>query len=106
MPWIFPLFLLIAFEILADIFAKEWSLRGNVWYLALGALVCYIIGNSFWLLALKSGSGLARGAIIFCVATAIFTTLLGLWWYHERVSGIQLAGIIVGIISIILIFWE
>ncbi len=106
MPWILPLSFLILFEIIADIFAKEWSLKTHLWYLAFGALASYVIANSFWLFALKNGSGLARGAIIFSVATAIIATLLGLFWYQEKVSNVQIAGIIAGIISIILIFWE
>jgi len=32
MNWIIPLLLLIIFESLADIFAKEYSLKGH-WYL-------------------------------------------------------------------------
>ncbi|MCX6713569.1 MAG: EamA family transporter [Candidatus Vogelbacteria bacterium] len=106
MPWIFPLSLLILFEIIADIFAKEWSLKTQAWYLAFGALASYLIANSFWLFALKNGSGLARGAIIFSVATAIVATILGLFWYQEKVSSVQVAGIIFGLISIVLIFWE
>jgi drug/metabolite transporter (DMT)-like permease len=106
MSWILPLSLLVTFEVIADIFAKEWSLRTNLWYLGAGALISYIIANSFWLFALKNGSGLARGAIIFSVATAITAALLGLIWYQEKMTPIQITGVIIGIISILLIFWE
>ncbi len=106
MFWIFPLSLLIIFEVIADILAKEWSLKTHLWYLAFGALASYLIANSFWLLALKSGSGLARGAVIFSVSTAITASLLGLIWYQEKMTAVQIIGVLVGIVSLVLIFWE
>lgn len=105
MNWIFFLSLLIIFEIIADILAKEWSLKtGLLW--AVGAIIAYIIANTFWLFALKNGSGLARGAVIFSVATAIFASLIGIVFYKEELNKIQLIGIFFGIISLILIFWN
>ncbi len=103
--WIAPLSLLIVFEIVADIFAKEYSLKGNwmFWILSIGG---YILANIFWLSAIRNGSGLARGAIIFSVATALIATVIGIYFYHENTNKIQLIGMALGIISIILIFWE
>lgn len=103
--WIIGVTLLILFEIIADIIAKEYSLHGGSirW---IGAISGYIIANSFWLWALKNGSGLARGAIIFSVATAILATIIGVILYKENLNKYQIAGIIFGIISLILIFYE
>ena len=61
MFWIIPLIFLILFEIVADIFAKEYSLKDH-WYLWAGALLAYVVANMFWLWGIKSGSGLGRGA--------------------------------------------
>lgn len=105
MIWIVPLSLLIIFEVVADIFAKEYSLKGN-WYLWTGALLAYVIANVFWLNAIKNGSGLGRGAIIFSVASAIIAVIIGVYFYHENTNKIQLIGMGLGVISIILIFWE
>jgi len=66
MHWILAISLLILFEIFADIFAKEYSLKQTVlfWALALGS---YIIANVFWLVAINNGSELARGGYhLFC----------------------------------------
>jgi multidrug transporter EmrE-like cation transporter len=103
--WILPLSLLIIFELIADIFAKEWSLKGNplFWILSLSG---YVIANAFWLFAIKSGSGLARGATIFSVASAVLAIIIGLVFYRESVTTIQVIGMIVGLIAIILIFWN
>ncbi len=103
--WIFPLALLIVFEIVADVFAKEWALKSNpiFWICSLAG---YIVANAFWLYAIKHGSGLARGATIFSVASAILAIIIGLLFYKEQVSLIQAVGMVVGLIAIVLIFWN
>lgn len=103
--WIAPLSLLIVFEIVADIFAKEYSLKGNslFWILSIAS---YVAANIFWLSAIKNGSGLARGAIIFSVASAVIATIIGVYFYNESTNKIQLIGMSLGIISLALIFWE
>ncbi len=103
MLWILPLLLLILFELIADIFSKQWALSGS-WLMWIGAIAGYIIANVFWLFAIRDGSGLARGAIIFSVGSAIGAVLLGVILYKEVLAPIQIIGIGVGIISLILIF--
>jgi glucose uptake protein GlcU len=105
MSWIIPISILILFELIADVLAKEWSMHGLAirW---IGALAAYLLGNMFWLFALKNGSGLARGAIIFSVVSAILATVIGIIFYREELTTTQIAGIIVGIVSIVLIFWN
>jgi drug/metabolite transporter (DMT)-like permease len=103
--WIIPLAILIFFEGVADIFAKNWSLKGGFW-LATFSLVSYLLANTFWLFALRNGSGLGRGAVIFSLASAIVAILLGLFLYHEKISGIQIIGMVLGIVSLVFIFWE
>src|SRR6185436_6997663 len=105
MKWIIPLAILIFFEGVADIFSKHWSLKGG-FRLAAFALISYLIANTFWLFALRNGSGLGRGAIIFSVASAIIAILIGLLFYHEKVSGLQFLGMLLGVFSLVLIFWE
>lgn len=106
MIWIIPIVILVVFEAIADILAKEWSLGQHSFSLALLALLAYMIGNSSWLIALKYGSGLARGAIIFSVASAILASAIGLIFYKEHLSHMQMAGVIVGILAIFLLVWE
>lgn len=102
--WALPLAGVIIFEIVADVFAKEYSLKGGwLWF---GAIASYVIATSFWLYAIKNGSGLARGVNIFSVSTAIIATVIGAYFYHEELKNFQLFGILLGIISLSLIFWE
>ena len=105
MKWILPIAMLIFFEFIADILAKEWSLQRG-YMLAGGALLSYLIANSFWLFALKNGSGLARGAVIFSVASGIMAVLLGVILFKEGVTKVQIVGMILGVISIGLIVWN
>lgn len=102
--WILALLFLIGFEALADIFSKEYSLRGSwqYWCLAIGG---YIIANAFWLFSIRKGSGLARGAVLFSVASAILAVLIGSIKYHEEIGGVESIGILVGVVAIVLIFW-
>lgn len=93
------------FEAVADIFAKNWSIYKSVW-IAVTSLTFYLIANSFWLFALKNGAQLGRGAIIFSVASAIIAILLGVLLYKEPVSKLQTAGLVLGLISIVLLFLE
>lgn len=104
MFWIFPLALLILFELIADIFSKEWTLRGH-WMLWTGAVLAYLTANIFWLFALRGGLGLARGGMIFAVACAILAVVLGIIFYKEETNIIQLVGMGIGIVSLILIFY-
>lgn len=105
MVWILSLSLLIVFELVADVFAKEYSLKGN-WYFWLGAIVAYMIANIFWLSSIKNGSGLARGAIIFSVGSAVVAMILGIYFYNETFTRTQIFGLILGVVSITLIFWN
>ncbi len=104
-PWILPLSLLITFEAIADILAKEWQLhRGTL--LWVGAIGAYVVANSFWLFALKNGSGLARGGMIFSITSAILASAIGLLIYKESVNRMELMGMGLGLISLVLICWK
>jgi len=104
MVWIIPLILLILLELAADIFSKEWSLH-NTAPKFIAALSAYLVANIFWLFALKYGSGLARGAVIFSVVSAVLALIIGIGFYKESITHIQLTGLLLGIVAIILIFW-
>lgn len=103
--WLIPLLLLIGFEAVADIFAKEWSMRNATW-LAIISLFFYLVANYFWLFSLKGGVGLGRGSVIFSIASAVVAIILGVIFYKESVNHIQFTGLLLGVFSLILIFWE
>jgi glucose uptake protein GlcU len=105
MHWLIPLVIFITLTLVADIFSKEYSLSGH-WYFWLLALLGYTIGNVFWLWSIRSGSGLAKGALIYLMANVVFVSVVGIYFYGEETNKLQLTGIALGLVSILLIFWE
>jgi len=102
MRWQLWLVLLVVFESAADIFAKEYSLTRARLHAA-SALALYIVCNSCWLFALCRGSGLARGAILFSVASAILAVILGVLVYHESLTPATSAGLLLGLVALVLL---
>ena len=105
LPWVLPISFLIFFELIADFFSKEYSLKGGMFFWSL-AILGYIIANSFWLYAVRHGSGLARGAIIFSVGSAVTAVVLGVFLFKEHLSITQAIGCLLGLVSLIFIFWN
>ena len=103
MNWVHYLFLLIVFEIVADVFAKQYSIENKMLFFII-ALFFYVIANVSWLISMNKKSQLAISANIFSVSTGLIALLIGCLLYGESITVRQLAGIILGIISIILIF--
>jgi glucose uptake protein GlcU len=100
--WILPFSLLVIFEAFADIFAKEWEVKRGV-YLASASLFCYMVANSFWLFALKNGSGLARGGFLFSIACTVLAVGIGWYFYGEVITTRQWVGVGLGLVSMWLV---
>lgn len=94
--------LLIAFEMAADVTAKEFSLNGKI-YLALVSIFLFVVANSCWLISLRHKSEMAVGANIFSVTTGVLALLIGVFLYGEVVSVKQYIGMALGAISLILL---
>ena len=95
MKWITPLSFLVLGEFCADILAENWSITRSP-YLAIGALGAYLLANAFWLFALGNGSGLARGAVLFSVASGVIAVALGVVVYKEHVDPHASCGVVLG----------
>ena len=106
MSWQLALGCLIAFELLADIMAKEFQGNPSYWPFAVMALLFYVFANSFWLLSLRQGATLSIGATIFSVASAALAVFVGVYLYKETVSVHQWIGIGLGVVSLMLVTWE
>lgn len=93
---------MIGAEFVSQILAKEWSLRGGK-LLAFLALLGFVVVNTFWLLALRNGSGLARGIIFFSVGVMLFGLIAGNLWYGENMSRTKVFGASLGLVSVVLL---
>jgi multidrug transporter EmrE-like cation transporter len=100
--WVGFLLVLVAFELIADMLAKQFALSGKLVF-AVCAIFGFILANLAWLLSLRTGADLSRGGVLFAVLSGIGAVLLGLFVYHEKVSPYGIAGLIFGIIAIALL---
>ena len=97
--WLYFLLLLVGFELIADILAKQFAVSGKYVFAAL-SIGGFIAANTAWLISLRTGAELSRGAILFSVLSAIGAVLIGLFLYHEKVSPYQVIGLALGIAAI------
>jgi hypothetical protein len=64
--WLYFLLLLVAFELLADILAKQFSLNGRYLF-AIFSLLGFLAANTAWIISLRTGAELGKGAVLFSV---------------------------------------
>jgi multidrug transporter EmrE-like cation transporter len=93
------LLLLVTFELVADILAKQFGLSGKLVFAVL-SILGYVVANIAWLISLRTGAELSKGAIIFSVLSGIGALLIGLLVYQEKASPYQFIGLILGIAAI------
>jgi drug/metabolite transporter (DMT)-like permease len=91
-------------NVAADILAKEWSVRPRFFTLA-ASFFAYSLVAVAWFLCLRAGSGLARGISTIAIITATIAVLVGIFVYKEQISMVQAAGMILGVLALILISW-
>lgn len=100
--WAFWLLGLIGFEVLADIFVKEHSLKKSYWTFII-ALIGYVLANTCWLISMRYRSHLGLSANIFSVSTGVLAVSIGCIFYGEVLSTQQVIGVILGILSLVLL---
>lgn len=103
--WMVFLFGLVAFELLADLLAKQFAVSGNLAF-AVFALLGFMIANGAWLMSLRSGAQLGKGAVLFAVLSGMGAVLIGLLVYQEHVSPSQVIGLVLGIAAIVFFSME
>ena len=93
------LLLLVAFELVADILAKQFSLNGKLIFAVL-SILGFVAANIAWLISLRTGAELSKGAVLFAVLSGIGAVLIGVFVYHEKTSAYQVVGLGLGIVAI------
>ena len=66
LEWLYFLLLLVAFELVADILAKQFALNGKLVF-ALLSITGFIAANIAWIVSLRTGAELGKGAVLFSV---------------------------------------
>jgi glucose uptake protein len=70
----------------------------------LGALLLFSLGNVM-MVRLMRESGLALAISISSVLQLVLISLVAFAWFGERPTGMQLAGMALGIVAVVLIAW-
>jgi len=97
--WLYYLLLLVTFELVADILAKQFSLNGKLIFAVL-SILGFVAANIAWLISLRTGAELSKGAVLFAVLSGIGAVLIGVLVYHEKTSAYQVVGLGLGIVAI------
>ncbi len=97
--WLSFLLLVVAFELISDVLAKQFSLNGKLLFAVL-SILGFVVTNIFWLVSLRSGAELGKGAVLFSVLSGIGALIIGLFVYHEKTNPHQLIGLALGVAAI------
>lgn len=99
-----PIFLLlvaVTFEVVADILFKQWAIANKTAFLLIG-FALYSIGTLFWAYSLQFQQ-LSKSIIVFTLLNLIAVLLAGVLVFQEKLSFINIIGILLGLVSIILL---
>ncbi|GEM_PF-455729 len=91
----------VALEVAADVLLKKWSINDKGLMLYSG-LALYFLGTVLWAFSLRHEM-LSKAISAFTVLNLILVVLAGVFIFKEGLSLTNKAGIVLGIISIILI---
>ena len=100
--WIIPLLGLVILEATADYFSGGFGHSGKFSF-AVFALIFYILANVSWLVAIRNGVGLTRGAALFSVLSTVLAVFIGYFIYKESINTYQVFGLLLGAVSIFLL---
>jgi multidrug transporter EmrE-like cation transporter len=91
----------VVLEAIGDVVLKKWAMaQQNI--LLVSGLLLYFIGAIFWAFSLKYEL-LSKSISIFTILNLIVVALLGVFLFQEKLTLVNKAGILLGIVSVILI---
>ena len=100
MGWIFILATAIL-DVFSSILIKEWTLHGKLYDLVFGTIALAISGVAF-AFSMKY-FGLAISNILWNSFSTIFLAIVAVLIFHEKLTPIQMAGILVIVVGVVLV---
>jgi drug/metabolite transporter (DMT)-like permease len=95
---------LSAITVLADFFTKKASLFENVWNKWLfAAAVVYGITAIGWVFTMKNAK-LSTLGVIYGVSCIIMLTFISVYFFHEKLSLLEIIGILLGMLSLVVLY--
>ena len=87
----------------ANALLKTYAVKGGPWVLVV-ALLAFCLGN--WLMVqVMRGSGLGLAISLLAVFQLVAITTMAIFVFGEKPSGLQLAGMALGIVAVAMIAW-
>jgi len=84
-----------------DLFMKEWVIT-NKPYIYLIGMVVYLAGMNFLAFSFKY-KNIAVASVIFILINVISLLVFSYFYFHEKLSGLEITGILLGIVAIIML---
>lgn len=88
-------------ESFADALFEKWSLVGKGYLLA-GGLAIYFVSSIFWAWSLKYET-LSKGIVMFNVVNILLGVIIGVLYFKEALTGLNMVGIGLGLLSVVLL---
>lgn len=82
---------------------KSYAMGGGIAVLA-GALALFCLGNVLMVQVMRA-NGLGAGLSLSLIFQLVAVSLIAIFWFGERPSIPQIAGIVLGVIAVALIAW-
>jgi multidrug transporter EmrE-like cation transporter len=86
---------------IGDLFMKEW-VTTNKSLIYLGGMIFYIIGLNFLAFSFRY-KNIAVASVIFVLINIITLIIFSYFYFHEKLSGLEIAGILLGTAAIIML---
>src|SRR5258708_36591983 len=94
--WLYFLLLLVVFELIADILAKQFALNGKLIFAVL-SILGFIAANTACLTSLRTDAELSKDAVLFTALSDVGALLIGLLLSTEKATRSQFFGLMLGI---------
>jgi multidrug transporter EmrE-like cation transporter len=98
--WLTFVLILVVFELIADVLAKQFALNGKP-FIAVLSILGYVAANIAWIISLRNGGELGKGAILFAALSGIIAVVIGVLVYRVKASPYQFIGMGLGIMAIV-----
>jgi glucose uptake protein len=82
---------------------KTYALQGGIWVLV-GALALFCLGNTLMVQVMR-GNGLGVAIALSVVFQLVAITAMAVVVFGERPTGLQLAGMALGVVAVLMIAW-
>jgi multidrug transporter EmrE-like cation transporter len=90
------------FEAFGDVLLKKWSLSGGRAVFFVVGLLVYLVATIIWAFSLKY-EFLSKAISVVTVLNLLAVVLVGVFYFKETLSTLNVIGIILAVISIFLI---